>query len=42
MSKGNLLSIVRDESLTVNELIDLSRQAAAGMSYLADRKIVHR
>ena len=42
MSKGNLLSIVSNESLLLIELIEMAKQAASGMSYLAEKKIVHR
>ena len=42
MSHGNLLSIVSKETLKPAELMEMARQAASGMSYLAERKVVHR
>jgi hypothetical protein len=36
MNKGNVLSIVSNESLKMIELIEMARQAASGMSYLGN------
>ena len=43
MKLGDLLSLVRNEK-DLNELtlLDMARQAAAGMVYLSDKNIVHR
>lgn len=42
LSKGDLLSIIRTEKLEIPILIDMAKQAAAGMSYLHSKGIVHR
>ena len=42
MDKGNLQEFIQKRKWTTEELIEMSRQIATGMSYLADRKIVHR
>ena len=44
MEKGDLLHLVqnKDENLQLVDFIELARQAAAGMTYLSERKIVHR
>ena len=43
MAKGNLLTLVKSEiPISIYEMLDMSRQAAAGMAYLEDQKIVHR
>jgi hypothetical protein len=43
MPQGNLLSLVQtDNSITEIDMLNIARQAAAGMSYLASQGIVHR
>jgi len=43
MPKGNLLKVVQeDKSITVEDMIKMAKQAASGMAYLEDQKIVHR
>ncbi len=44
MSKGNLQSLVQEEgqNITVTDMLDMARQAAAGMAYLEQQNIVHR
>lgn len=45
MTKGNLQALLladTEDGITTVSMIDLAKQAAAGMTYLAQRKIVHR
>jgi serine/threonine protein kinase len=45
MHKGDLLSLLRNDtkmSIDMAAMIQISRQAAAGMVYLSDKNIVHR
>ncbi|KAH3762600.1 Tyrosine-protein kinase Src42A [Pelomyxa schiedti] len=41
IAEGSLLSLLRTEPLTLQIMIDLGRDIAAGMAYLARHKIVH-
>jgi serine/threonine protein kinase len=43
MPKGDLLSLIKkDTSITEIDMLKMARQAAAGMSYLESKGIVHR
>ena len=45
MDKGNLLQLLQkdeDRKIDMLDMIDMTRQSACGMSYLEDKKIVHR
>jgi serine/threonine protein kinase len=43
MPQGNLLSLIqRDDSINELDMLNMARQAAAGMSYLASQGIIHR
>jgi hypothetical protein len=43
MPQGNLLGLAQtDSSITEIDMLQMARQAAAGMSYLASQGIVHR
>jgi len=43
LTLGDLLHYIRNkEDLEVSVLVDMARQAAEGMAYLAEKKIVHR
>ena len=43
MTKGDLLSLLRnDAKIDQKAMLQMARQAAAGMVYLEDRNIVHR
>eukprot|EP01117_Protostelium_nocturnum_P006519 TRINITY_DN234_c0_g1_i1.p1 TRINITY_DN234_c0_g1~~TRINITY_DN234_c0_g1_i1.p1 ORF type:complete len:1601 (+),score=596.97 TRINITY_DN234_c0_g1_i1:158-4960(+) len=44
MSKGSLLSVLRDvtDRPTVDGILSMCQETAAGMNYLADRGVVHR
>ena len=42
MDKGNLHDYIQHEKCSSDDLVEMARQAAAGMAYLADQKIVHR
>ncbi len=43
MPLGNLLKLIQETaSVTVTEMISMAKQAASGMAYLEQQKIVHR
>ena len=42
MDKGCLQDYIQTSKWTIIDLVEMARQAAAGMSYLANQKIVHR
>lgn len=43
MRKGNLLKVVQDDStITTLDLLQMAKQAAAGMAYLEQQHIIHR
>lgn len=44
MNAGDLLSFIRKngEKVTLLDMLSIGIQAASGMSFLADHKIVHR
>jgi hypothetical protein len=43
MPKGNLLDLItRDTSIEEIDILKMARQAAAGMTYLESKGIVHR
>jgi len=43
MPKGNLLKVVQsDKSILISDLINMAKQAAAGMTYLESQSIIHR
>ena len=45
MSGGNLLNLLKSDEkfkITVNDMMDMAQQSAAGMAYLEELKIVHR
>ena len=45
MSQGNMISLLKadlNKTVTVEDMLNISIQAAAGMAYLEGEKIVHR
>ena len=42
MQRGDLLTLIRNEKLQVSNLVQIAREAAAGMVYLQDKNVVHR
>ena len=41
--KGNLLKVMQDDpNVAVEDMIQMSKQAASGMAYLESQKLVHR